>query len=310
MGCLSPSLFASNSGVMLTPCRHCKTCLSSRVQDLSFLAQKELSYAYKRGLGASFVTLTYNMDSLPINQNGYSTLVKSDMVNYHKRLREYLAEDLPNLHYKHISCGEYGDDYGRPHMHSVFIGLSDVLADKYTRLAWHKDSRGLIDVQPLKSFRGVQYVCKYLSKSNPYGEIKRIYEFTGVQPPFLLHSQQIGRDWLEDNLYNIVADKFCYTYHGQKMLYPKSVREYVRKKLGVDTTKYVQDYIKSLNLPKGYTLDDYQAEQSYYKAYNAYLQQVDQLKADYPLFNVRLPKRLRNTHNDDLHLLAHLAIAC
>lgn len=55
---------------------------------------------------ASFVTLTYDNDSLP----GDSGLHKEDFQRFMKRLRKYSGYDL-----KYFACGEYGGRFKRPH---------------------------------------------------------------------------------------------------------------------------------------------------------------------------------------------------
>lgn len=292
MSCVSPTIIYKNGSVVDVPCRHCAQCIASRVADLSFLAEKELEYCYKRGLGASFVTLTYSSEHLPFSPRGFLTVRKSDLVNFHKRLRINLERDNIPIKYKHISCLEYGDENGRPHMHSVIIGLSDALAQKYISWSWSIDNFGLIDVQPLRGFSGVRYVCKYMSKSNPFGYVKQIYKFAGSESPKVLHSVGIGRDWLNDNLYNILKSEFCYYKRGKKMLYPKSVRQYVQKQLGVDPRPYVDKYIQSINT-HGLSLDDFQAQQSYYNEMIAYNNNISSFHASAFPSQIRRPIELR-----------------
>lgn len=296
MSCVSPTIIYKNGAVVDVPCRHCAQCIASRVADLSFLAEKELEYCYKRGLGASFVTLTYSDDHLPFSERGFLSVRKADLVNFHKRLRINLQRDNISIQYKHISCLEYGDACGRPHLHSVIIGLSDVLANKYIDMSWSKDNFGLVDVQSLKGYSGVRYVCKYMSKSNPYGMVKKIYEYAGSEPPKVLHSVGIGRDWLNDNLQNIVDSEFCYYKRGKRMLYPKSVRQYVQKQLGIDPRPYVEKYIQSINTD-GLSLDDFQARQSYFNEMVSYNSNIANFRAtDYP-YMIRKPLELRSVYN-------------
>lgn len=298
MSCVSPTLIYKNGSVMSVPCRHCANCISQRVQDTAFLAQKELYDCYMSGLGATFVTLTYSDDNIPYSSKGYRTLVKSDFIKFMKRLRINAVRDGYNYKFKHISCGEYGDKFGRPHYHSVLIGLSDVLARKYIDMSWSKSQFGLVDVQALKSSSGVNYSLKYLSKSNPYGAVKRIYDFCCCQPPFVLHSVGIGRNWLERNLHNIVDSGFTYNLRGKTVLYPKSVRNYVRARLGVDPSPYVAKYLAGINTG-GMSLDDFQAQQSYYVELMNYKSSIDRLKACALPAYMRKPLNLRDCNDFD-----------
>ena len=70
----------------------------------------------------SFVTLTYNNDNLPYNENAIlPTLRKKDLQMFFKRLRSRIDK------IKYFACGEYGDVTQRPHYHMILcgVGLSD-----------------------------------------------------------------------------------------------------------------------------------------------------------------------------------------
>lgn len=81
----------------------------------------------------SFVTLTYNDDSLPPNE----TLDISDWQNFAKRTRKKLGP------FRFYHCGEYGGDAygnpgaGRPHYHAILYGLDFTL----DRRKWKRAKR-------------------------------------------------------------------------------------------------------------------------------------------------------------------------
>ena len=95
------------SGGLYVPCGK---CIASRIQkrnELTMRCLHELSYHDS----SSFVTLTYNDDSLPDN----SSLRKRDLQLFFKRLRKAV---LP-VRIRYFACGEYGDNSHRP-QHTVY----------------------------------------------------------------------------------------------------------------------------------------------------------------------------------------------
>lgn len=64
MSCVSPIVVKTKTGVVNAPCGRCLSCCIAKQSALTFLAQKELELNYKRGQGASFITLTYDDDSV------------------------------------------------------------------------------------------------------------------------------------------------------------------------------------------------------------------------------------------------------
>lgn len=103
MQCSKP-IFLKEKGLEV-PCGKCINCRVSRSREWTIRLMNELQY-YKTSL---FVTLTYDDEHLP-SDNG---LHISDLQKYFKRLRRDL--DYSNRKIKYFACGEYGDQFGRPH---------------------------------------------------------------------------------------------------------------------------------------------------------------------------------------------------
>lgn len=61
-----------------------------------------------------FITLTYNDDNLP--ERG---LVKADFQKFMKRFRKRFT----GLKIRYYMCGEYGENFGRPHFHACIFGF-------------------------------------------------------------------------------------------------------------------------------------------------------------------------------------------
>jgi hypothetical protein len=62
----------------------------------------------------SFITLTYNNEHLPKDHS----IHKEELQKFFKRLRKNTGEE-----FRYFACGEYGEDYGRPHYHALLFGL-------------------------------------------------------------------------------------------------------------------------------------------------------------------------------------------
>lgn len=304
MACISPSLVRQGSSVFLSPCGHCSQCIASKVSALTFLADKEVSKARRLNRGSSFITLTYSEKSLPVSDLGYPTLRRKDSQHFMMRFRTNLLRAGYDYPVKFLSCGEYGSDNGRPHMHFVIIGAPVSLAETITRKSWSKSKYGLIDVLPMTS-GAVGYLCKYMSKSNPLPDVKAVYDSRHIECPFVFHSVKLGYDWVVNHVSEIIRDKFTYydANAGYGRLFPSSVRRLVESLTGVDPRPYVQEYMSKIDT-HGMPLDDFNTVRDYLNARKSYLKNVKFGKADYILSNCRLPPLLRSTHDDDFRALA------
>lgn len=65
---------------------------------------------------SSFVTLTYSPESTPVD----GSLRPDDLQRWLKRLRRYIAPQKVRF----FACGEYGDQFQRPHYHAALFGYS------------------------------------------------------------------------------------------------------------------------------------------------------------------------------------------
>lgn len=281
MSCISPipmkikSKFGI-SQIVDIPCGHCLNCLIKKQQQVEFLSKKELLDVYRSGRSASFVTLTYSDDNLPINEKGFSTLRRSDVQKFIKNIRRQMDYYNENIPFKYLYCGEYGDGSHstgkngvtttcRPHYHLIFLGLSTAQTQKYTRKLW---KYGLCDIGEL-SAGGIRYVTKYMTKATPDKNVKELREKCGVQNPFFYHSIGLGKKWINENLEKIVEDGFTFNIAGKKNLFPKYIMRYVSDHTGIDYLPYVKKFIKEnqLNIAKakGISYTQYDHEQSFIK---------------------------------------------
>lgn len=244
---------------MMVDCGKCLNCLIKRQIHLQFLAQRELIDVYRSGRGASFVTLTYDDDHLPLTDSGHVTLRKADVQNFLKRIRrqmDYYHESVP---FKVIYCGEYGDQFQRPHYHLVFLGLTDVQVAKYSRKLWR---HGLCDIGVLAQ-GGLRYVLKYMSKSHVVSEVKRLRNNYGVENPFIHHSVGLGKDWILRHLHDIADHNYQFEVNGKRYFYPRYVCRFVACRTGKPYLPIFRQYFQMQDLSarsKGLRYDVIQQE--------------------------------------------------
>lgn len=242
MSCAYPIVVKVNGVSQRVPCGRCMCCMVSRRMVLSKLANYELQQCYKRGLGSSFLTLTYNPDSVPFaSGTPYTTLEKSALQKFLKRFRRNSEYYGFSEKFKYLACGEYGSNGTcRPHYHIVMLGVTDVLAKTFSEKCW---KNGFVQVGSLRS-GGVDYITKYLTKSHIDKEIEKFYDFSGVQKPFFVRSQNIGSQWLAHHASEIVKNGYCVRVGNDMVLLPREMREKVCALTGVNPRPYIEQYIE------------------------------------------------------------------
>lgn len=185
-----------------------------------------------------FVTLTYNNDFIPIQENGYKTLHTADLQNFFKRLRKYHHErfksNAEQLHksgkrftpIRYYAVGEYGSRNWRPHYHVILFNaeIADIIS------AWSLGGRAIGDVHIGKvEAASIGYCLKYISKS------KRVpaHRNDTRMPERSFMSKGLGANYLSDqmlNWHNSHGSRgiYCTIEGGRKISMPR----YYRTKIG------------------------------------------------------------------------------
>ena len=211
---------------LLVPCGKCLACRIARRQEWSMRCLHELSQFDK----AVFVTLTYDNEHLP----PFGSLVLADLQKFYKRLRKE-ATKVYGRSYKirHYSCGEYGDNFGRPHYHAIIFGLGLIPSDKdMIRWKWSHGSVFFGTVTP----DSISYVCQYIDKKYTGDKANEEYTVKNRAPIFKICSLGIGRGYLEQNKEQMIEMGYC-TVGGRVHSFPR----YYLEKLGVDMIEYRND---------------------------------------------------------------------
>lgn len=157
-----PLSFSSNINPALyerlsLPCNKCLGCKFKRSQDWALRCVHEAQMHN----GNSFITLTYNKKNLP----DYDSLCKRDLQLFLKRFRKNLGS------VRYFGCGEYGEQFGRPHYHLLLFGhqFDDLKHLKTTKSGQdiHR-SKSLEDLWPHGwssvgdlTFNSAAYVARY-----------------------------------------------------------------------------------------------------------------------------------------------------
>lgn len=116
----------------LFACGQCNSCRLATSRDWVTRIQHEASLRENN----CFVTLTYDDAHLPAN----GSLNMDDHQRFMKRLRKHAAKHMGiDAGIRFFMCGEYGGQFGRPHMHHILLGID--FADK---TPWKKTPGGVI----------------------------------------------------------------------------------------------------------------------------------------------------------------------
>ncbi|AXB22582.1 replication initiation protein [Alces alces faeces associated microvirus MP15 5067] len=233
MSCLSPTFIpvpANKDGVkklvenpithkleygMLVPCGKCIPCKVQKAREWSMRCMLELPYWYD----ADFVTLTYDDEHLP--ENG--SLVKKDLTDFFKRLRR----DLEPLNIKYFACGEYGENTMRPHYHAIIFGVGLSERENKSLGCFYSDNNLIENNWPYGNvFNGqvtpnsCRYCAEYVFKKYNGKKKIEVYDNLGLQQPFQVQSNGIGKRYLDENM-NDLFQRGYVLYHGKPYSFPR-----------------------------------------------------------------------------------------
>lgn len=142
------------------PCGQCIGCRLERSRDWAVRCVHE-SKLYSDNC---FLTLTYNNENLPANKS----LDKSHLTKFFKRLRK----QNPGKKIRYFACGEYGDEFQRPHYHVILFNhdFNDKRLYKYGEFPLYTSST-LAGLWPFGhaivaafSFESAAYTARYCVK--------------------------------------------------------------------------------------------------------------------------------------------------
>lgn len=155
----NPKTCDSITPIML-PCGQCVGCRLERSRQWALRCVHE-SKMHKDNC---FITLTYATEHLPPD----SSLHYPDFQKFMKRLRKKYGEGI-----RFYMCGEYGENFGRPHFHACLFGhnFTDLKLWKETNGQKLYRSKELEQLWPFGhssvgsvTFESAAYVARYIMK--------------------------------------------------------------------------------------------------------------------------------------------------
>lgn len=196
----------ATSGEMINlPCGQCIGCRIERSKAWAVRIMHE-SQMHEEN---SFITCTYRDEDVPEDES----LHPEHFQKFLKRLREKLAPK--KIRFFH--CGEYGDEFGRPHYHAAIFGeafyadrkkfkLNDqgdwIYSSEFLEETW---GHGFCTTTDL-TFKGAAYISRYIFKKvtgeksyEHYSTVTRYGELVSLRPEYITMSNRpgIGANWLE-----------------------------------------------------------------------------------------------------------------
>lgn len=237
------------------PCGQCMGCRLERVRQWAVRLEHESQMHDKN----CWITLTYDDDNLPYG----GTLVVEDFQKFMKRLRQRTGAKM-----KYFHCGEYGDDFDRPHYHACLFGF-DFKDKEYFRTINGNPyfiSSFLSSLWPLGhhligflTFDTCAYTAGYCTKkvhsSYAFTRVNRVGDqWFAVRNEYGTGSNGLGLDWFKtfhSDIWNGVGDDdFAVTSNGLEV---KPPRYYFKKlqardeaELGVSSLGQIGGYSRTV----------------------------------------------------------------
>ncbi len=209
------------------PCYNCKGCRLQRTSEWAMRCYHESQLHDEN----CFITLTYDNEHLPYGE----TLVLAHFQKFMKRLRS----KYPDIKIVFYHCGEYGDNFGRPHYHACLFGfdfkdrepmkkrdgITLYTSEELTQL-WGKGICSVGDV----TFQSAAYCARYIMKKvngdladdhyetldESSGEIiKRKPEYTTMSL-----KPAVGKEWFKKYQSDVFPED-CVVINGKKLKPPR-----------------------------------------------------------------------------------------
>lgn len=228
---------------LVVPCGQCQGCRMNRAEGWTARMMHEAQLHEHN----SFITLTYSDEHLPPD----GSLAPDHVTKFFKKLRKALKGKKILYYY----CGEYGENFSRPHYHIALFGYdfsSDRIPHRQTEQTTVYRSPLLEKLWPYGfseigqlEYDSCRYVAGYIQKKvtgkkapDHYQTINQEGEILPIHPEFARMSRRpaIGLKWLEcfqDDIYN---QDVCIV--GEKKLRPPSYYDKWLKK--TDESRFIK----------------------------------------------------------------------
>ena len=239
---------------VIIPCGQCIGCRLERSRQWAIRCVHEASLHESN----CFLTLTYNDENLPSN----GSLNLEDIQLFLKRLRRHVEP----VKIRFFQCGEYGEQYQRPHHHCIIFGYdfpdkeligrnlgNSVYQSATLDRLWGKGFCSIGDV----SFESAAYVARYVLKKVTGKEADSHYG--DRKPDFITMSRRPGlaADWFNKFEGDVYPKDFLTIRNGLKCHPPKFYdRLYERNHGSNELAKIVEKRKEKASLlPEPYSPD-------------------------------------------------------
>lgn len=154
---LIDAIINSQSTLLEVPCGKCINCRKKKSREWAFRIERDIDYSHSH----YFITLTYSEENIHKSPNGMATLNPKDLTDFWKRLRkENLKTSKEKIGY--FACGEYGEQFQRPHYHAIIFNLTKKTLSKLQ----HVWTAGHVHIGDANT-ASIHYVTNYmLNKEN------------------------------------------------------------------------------------------------------------------------------------------------
>lgn len=222
---LEDPTFPGFHGTMLVPCGKCLACRINRRREWTQRLIHESAFASS----SCFVTLTYDQEHVPVNDDGLMVVNKHDCQLFHR----YIRRKYPKSRFRYFLNSEYGPDTQRPHYHAIYYNLPEEVIFSGTpcfqkgKLKYYYGgelqklwSKGEVTVSPMTRERA-GYCAKYFIDKLDNPEFR--------EPNFSIMSRKpgIGCDYADkiSDKVRFYGMKGCLTDKGNYIKLPRYYRD-------------------------------------------------------------------------------------
>lgn len=256
---------------LVLPCGQCIGCRLARSRGWAIRCMHEQQCHE----WSSFVTLTYNEESVPYPPS----LDVRPFQLFMKRLRKRMRVPI-----RYYMCGEYGESFGRPHYHACLFGVffedREVWKDLPSGFKLYR-SKVLEELWPLGNssvgdvtYESARYVANYCTKKvngpRAHEHYQWIDPYTGEvferDPEFACMSLKpgIGQKWFERYSKEVFVHD-AVIVDGMKIKPPRYYDTLIQRMVGENYYKYdeiqFQRYKDSLKFEDDYSYDRLRARE-------------------------------------------------
>jgi len=233
MSCYFPMTLpqtANRSEPLVVPCGRCIGCRLERSRQWAIRCVHEAQMHDEN----AFITLTYKDEELIYGAQDFGILYPRHLELFWKRLRKCTRKRI-----RYFACGEYGEQYHRPHYHACIFGYDfpdkTLENTKDSGNYYHSDmlddiwSHGRCIIGDV-SFESAAYVARYVMKKR-LGATAISYKKEGIEPEFVRMSRRpgIGASWYEKYKTDVFPSDGVVIRGGVKCKPPKFYSERFKK---------------------------------------------------------------------------------